>query len=259
MPVSGTVTADDFASGSIAALAGGTTTLIDFATQDRGDTLAHTLEIWHGRADGKCSCDYGFHMAITDWNERTRAELHDMAAARTFYEACQSILSYEYAIYMEQNASSYNLGRLDQYLYPYYKADKAAGILTDDGAQELLDCLWIKVAEMSLFQDEVTAQYAAGYCITVQTSCGGIDQYGNDATNELSYMMIQATMDVKFKEPNLSVTYSMSKNPDSLLHKACEAIGMGLTMPAIYCNDVGIRMMQNKGSTARASSAERSI
>ncbi len=167
--------------------------------------------------------------------------------ARTFYEACQSILSYEYAIYMEQNASSYNLGRLDQYLYPYYKADKAAGILTDDGAQELLDCLWIKVAEMSLFQDEVTAQYAAGYCITVQTSCGGIDQYGNDATNELSYMMIQATMDVKFKEPNLSVTYSMSKNPDSLLHKACEAIGMGLTMPAIYCNDVGIRMMQNKG------------
>lgn len=167
--------------------------------------------------------------------------------ARTFYEACQSIISYEYAIYMEQNASSYNLGRLDQYLYPYYKADKAAGILTDEDAQELLDCLWIKVAEMSLFQDEVTAQYAAGYCITVQTSCGGIDQYGNDATNELSYMMIQATMDVKFKEPNLSVTYSMSKNPDALLQKACKALSMGLTMPAIYCNDIGIRMMQNKG------------
>ena len=167
--------------------------------------------------------------------------------ARTFYEACQSILSYEYAIFMEQNASSYNLGRLDQYLYPYYKADIAAGILDDDGAQELMDCLWIKIAEMSLFQDEVTAQYAAGYCITVQTSCGGLDQYGNDATNELSYKMIQATMDVKFKEPNLSVTYSMAKNPDALLHKACEAISMGLTMPAIYSNDVGIRMMQNKG------------
>lgn len=167
--------------------------------------------------------------------------------ARTFYEACQSILSYEYACYMEQNASSYNLGRLDQYLYPFYKADKAAGILTDEGAQELLDCLWIKIAEMSLFQDEVTAQYAAGYCITVQTSCGGIDEYGNDATNELSYMMIQATEDVKFKEPNLSVTYSISRNPDALLHKAVECIGMGLTMPAVYANDVGIRMMLNKG------------
>ena len=88
--------------------------------------------------------------------------------ARTFYEACQSMLSYEYAVFMEQNASSYNLGRIDQYFYPYYKADKAAGILTDDDAQELLDCLWIKIAEMSLFQDEETAKYAAGYCITVQ-------------------------------------------------------------------------------------------
>lgn len=171
--------------------------------------------------------------------------------ARTFYEACQSIISYEYACFMEQNASSYNLGRLDQYLYPYYKKDKEAGILTDDDAQELLDCLWIKVAEMSLFQDEVTAQYAAGYCITVQTSCGGIDQYGNDASNELSYMMIQATEDVRFKEPNMAMTYSISKNPDSLLRKAIESIGMGLTMPAIYSNDVGIQMLQNKGIPLR--------
>ena len=171
--------------------------------------------------------------------------------ARTFYEACQSMLSYEYAIFMEQNASSYNLGRIDQYFYPYYKADKEAGILTDDQAQELLDCLWIKIAEMSLFQDEVTAQYAAGYCITVQTSCGGVDRYGNDATNELSYMMIQATEDVRFKEPNLGFTYSIAKNPDSLLHKAVESISRGLTMPAIYTNDVGIQMLQNKGIPLR--------
>jgi formate C-acetyltransferase len=171
--------------------------------------------------------------------------------ARTFYEACQSMLSYEYAIFMEQNASSYNLGRIDQYFYPFYKADIEAGRITPDEAQELLDCLWIKIAEMSLFQDEVTAQYAAGYCITVQTSCGGIDEYGNDATNDVSYMMIQATMDVKFKEPNLACTYDMSKNPDSLLHKAVESIGMGLTMPAIYSNDVGVRMLLNKGIPLR--------
>lgn len=171
--------------------------------------------------------------------------------ARNFYEACQSMLSYEYAIFMEQNASSYNLGRIDQYFYPYYKADKEAGILTDEDAQELLDCLWIKIAEMSLFQDEITAQYAAGYCITVQTSCGGVDKYGNDATNELSYMMIQATEDVRFKEPNLGFTYSIAKNPDSLLHKAVESISRGLTMPAIYTNDVGIQMLQNKGIPLR--------
>lgn len=167
--------------------------------------------------------------------------------AASFYEAVQSVLFYEYAIYMEQNASSYNLGRIDQYLYPYYKADIENGVMTKDDAQELLDCLWIKIAELSLFQDEVTAQYAAGYCITVNVTPGGIDQFGNDAVNPLSYQVIQATMDVRFKEPNLSVRYNISKNPDSFLRKAIESIRMGLTMPAIHHDDAGIRMMLNKG------------
>lgn len=81
MPVSGTVTADDFASGTGAAIAGGTTVILDFATQDRGHTLAEALDIWHSRADGRCACDYGFHMAVTDWNSATRRELNAMADA----------------------------------------------------------------------------------------------------------------------------------------------------------------------------------
>ena len=78
MDTGSTVTADSFASGTAAALAGGTTVILDFATQDRGHTLAEALEAWHGRADGHCACDYGFHMAVTDWNEATKAELADM-------------------------------------------------------------------------------------------------------------------------------------------------------------------------------------
>ena len=74
-------TADDFVSGTRAAVSGGTTTILDFATQDRGDTLARALETWHSRADGRCACNYGFHMAITDWNDRTRREMADMTAA----------------------------------------------------------------------------------------------------------------------------------------------------------------------------------
>ncbi len=81
MPVSGTVTADSFPSGTAAAVAGGTTVVIDFATQDRGHTLAEALDVWHTRADGRCACDYGFHMAVTDWNERTKKELPRMAEA----------------------------------------------------------------------------------------------------------------------------------------------------------------------------------
>ena len=81
MPVSGTVTADSFPSGTAAAVAGGTTVILDFATQDRGGTLAQALETWHTRADGRCFCDYGFHMAVTDWNDRTREEMSQMVRA----------------------------------------------------------------------------------------------------------------------------------------------------------------------------------
>lgn len=76
--VAGTVTADDFYTGTKAALLGGTTTIVDFATQYRGESLKQGLCNWHQKADGKSSCDYGFHMSITDWNETTRAELKEM-------------------------------------------------------------------------------------------------------------------------------------------------------------------------------------
>lgn len=76
-----TVTADDFPSGTLAALCGGTTTVIDFATQDRGHSLNRALALWHEKAEGRSSCNYAFHMAITDWNETTRRELRDMVSA----------------------------------------------------------------------------------------------------------------------------------------------------------------------------------
>lgn len=80
LEVAGTVTADDFASGSRAALRGGTTTVIDFACPDKGESLASGLERWREKAAGKTFCDYGFHMTIDDWNEGIRAELPAMFA-----------------------------------------------------------------------------------------------------------------------------------------------------------------------------------
>ena len=74
-------TADSFETGTRAAACGGTTTIVDYATQDKGMTLAAALDAWHGRADGTCTTDYAFHMAISDWNERTREEVADMRAA----------------------------------------------------------------------------------------------------------------------------------------------------------------------------------
>lgn len=81
LDVAGTTTADDFASGSRSALRGGTTTVLDFATPDKGQSLAYGLALWHQKADGKSCCDYGFHMTIDDWNEEIKRELPDMVAA----------------------------------------------------------------------------------------------------------------------------------------------------------------------------------
>ncbi len=81
LSVAGTTTADDFASGSLAALRGGTTTIVDYACPNKGETLAHGLKLWHEKADGKCACDYSFHMTIDDWNEGIAAEIDDMYAA----------------------------------------------------------------------------------------------------------------------------------------------------------------------------------
>ena len=81
LDVAGTTTADNFETGSRAAVRGGTTTVIDFACPNKGETLAHGLELWHQKADGKTFCDYGFHMTIDDWNEGIENELPDMFAA----------------------------------------------------------------------------------------------------------------------------------------------------------------------------------
>ncbi len=75
MQASKCVTADDFDSGTRAALAGGTTVILDFTTQDKGESLMSALSRWHEMADGHSSCDYGFHMSITDWNEQVHHEI----------------------------------------------------------------------------------------------------------------------------------------------------------------------------------------
>lgn len=78
LEVCGTITADDFATGSRAALRGGTTMAVDFAAPDKGETLASGLKRWREKAEGKSACDYGFHMTIDDWNEGISREIGEM-------------------------------------------------------------------------------------------------------------------------------------------------------------------------------------
>jgi choline trimethylamine-lyase len=171
--------------------------------------------------------------------------------AHTFHEALQSLYIYQICIFMEQNAASYNPGRMDQYMYPYYKADLESGILTEEKAQELLDCLWIKFSEPCLFQDAVTAEFAAGYPMFQNVCVGGVTTSGQDAVNPLSYLILQATMDVQLYQPSLSVRYSLAKNPNKFLRKVVELIRLGTGFPAFHNDDIGIRMLMNKGIPLR--------
>lgn len=167
--------------------------------------------------------------------------------AETFWEALQSLYLYQICIFMEQNAASYNPGRMDQYLWPFYRDDLVQGRITEDKAQELLDCLWIKFSEPCLFQDAQTAEFAAGYPMFQNVCVGGVDTNGRDAVNDLSYLILQATMDVQLYQPSLSVRYSMAKNPNSFLKKVAELIRLGTGFPAFHNDDIGIRMLMNKG------------
>lgn len=171
--------------------------------------------------------------------------------ARTFREALQSFYFYQIAIFMEQNAAAYNPGRMDQYLYPFYEADLRAGRLSSDEAQELLDCLWIKFSEPCLFQDEKSAEYASGYPMFQNLCVGGVNARQQDAVNDLSYMILQATMETRLYQPSLSVRYNLAKNPNAFLRKVVELIGMGTGFPAFHNDEAGIRMLMNKGIPLR--------
>jgi formate C-acetyltransferase len=171
--------------------------------------------------------------------------------ARTFQEALQSFYFYQIAIFMEQNAAAYNPGRFDQYLYPFYKKDLEEGRITPDKAQELLDCLWIKFSEQCLFQDAKSAEYASGYPMFQNLCAGGVDARGVDAVNDLSYMILQATMNTQLYQPSLSVRYNMAKNPNAFLRKIVELIKLGTGFPAFHNDEVGIRMLMNKGIPLR--------
>jgi len=199
-------------------------------------------------------------MAQREKNPVRREELHKIALicrhvpanpARTFYEAMQAVYLYHICTFMEQNAASYNPGRMDQYLWPFYKADLDAGRITPEKAQELFDCLWVKFSEPCLFQDALTAEYASGYNMFQNICAGGIDANGQDAVNDLSYMMLQATMDVRLYQPSLSVRYNLAKNPNTFLRKIVELIKAGTGFPAFHNDDAGIRMVQNKGVPLR--------
>lgn len=117
------MTADDFETGTMAAVAGGTTTVLDFATQNKGETLCEALENWHKKADEVSSCDYGFHMAITDWNEETKKEIPIMTK--------EGVTSYK--LYMAYDALRVNDGEIFDVLKAVRQENGIVGMHCENG------------------------------------------------------------------------------------------------------------------------------
>ncbi|MFC2017527.1 glycyl radical protein, partial [Chloroflexota bacterium] len=167
--------------------------------------------------------------------------------ARTFREALQSFWLYHVCLWMERNATTYTPGRIDQYLYPYYKKDIEERQLTREQAQELLECLMVKFSEPHYFLDIGFVAWNPGYVAFQNMCCGGVTESGQDAVNEISYMMLQAMMDVRLVQPHLTVKYNKAKNPDSFLRKAIELAALGTGHPPFYNDEIGIKHMGDWG------------
>lgn len=166
--------------------------------------------------------------------------------AGSFYEACQSFWFVQQLIQVESSGHSISPGRFDQYMYPYYKKDLENGNITREFAQELMDCIWVKLNDLNKCRDAASAEGFAGYSLFQNLIAGGQNKDGEDVTNDLSIMCIQASMHVHLPQPSLSVRV-WNGSPHEFLIKAAELTRTGIGLPAYYNDEVIIPALQNRG------------
>ena len=186
-----------------------------------------------------------------------KAELLQIAAncervpengATSFYEACQSFWFVQQLMQIESSGHSISPGRFDQYMYPYYKKDLGAGKLTRERAQELIDCIWVKLNDLNKCRDAASAKGFAGYSLFQNLIVGGQDSEGRDVTNDLSFMCITASKHVFLPQPSLSIRV-WNGSPHDLLVHAADLTRTGIGLPAYYNDEVIIPALMNRGLT----------
>ena len=173
-----------------------------------------------------------YHDLALEMNKKDVAEICEKLAyhpASTFHEALQSLWFLFVVLHMESNASSFSPGRLDETLYSYYKQDIDSGMLKENEALELIECLWLKFNEIVYLRNAHSAKYFAGFPIGFNICVGGQNQNGNDFSNELSHLFLKAQEDIGLPQPNLSVRLHEHTN-DELLKHAIRVVSKGSGM-----------------------------
>ena len=167
-------------------------------------------------------------------------------APQSFREAVQCLWFLYVCLQMESNASSFSPGRMDQYLYPYYQKDATENGLTQAQALELLESLFLKFNQIVYMRSAGSAKYFAGFPIGFNVAIGGQDEKGRDASNELSYLLLQAQSHLLLPQPNLSARLFAGSDPQFV--RACvRVIGMGSGMPQIFNDEGVIPALMSKG------------
>ena len=195
-------------------------------------------------------------MAQTESNPTRKAELLQIAqncynvpenGAKNFYEACQSFWMTHHILRVEANGHSYSPGPFDRFMTYYYENDPT---ITEDFAQELIDHLFVKFNDANKVRDDISAQAFAGYQMFEQVALGGQDEDGNDLTNPVSYLCLNAMAHVGMPHPSLTTRIS-NKTPDDYLYRVCETIRLGYGMPAVFNDEIIIPAMVNRGIPLR--------
>ncbi|OGR24053.1 MAG: hypothetical protein A2277_11170 [Desulfobacterales bacterium RIFOXYA12_FULL_46_15] len=190
-------------------------------------------------------------------NETRRQELLEIARicsmvplhpATSFREAIQSFWFFHLVLNLESNSYAISPGRFDQYINPYYQKDLDQGIISQEAAQEVINCLWIKFAELTVVKEGETAKASNTYTDFQNLNIGGLKKDGTDGVNDISYMCIEAQKELCLPQPQLSCLIS-TRSPREFLVKSCELTRKGTGMPAVFNADELILALMDKGKS----------
>lgn len=199
--------------------------------------------------------DYAAEKAAQETDPKRKAELLKISEVNarvpahkpeTFWEAVQAVWTVESLLVVEENQTGMSIGRVDQYMYPFFKADLEAGRMSEYEAFDLAGCMLIKMSEMMWITSEEASKFFAGYQPFVNMCVGGVTREGFDATNDLTYLLMDAVRHVKIYQPSLA-TRVHNKSPHEYLKRIVDVIRSGMGFPAVHFDDAHIKMMLAKG------------
>ena len=166
--------------------------------------------------------------------------------AESFREALQSVWFIQLILQIESNGHSLSYGRFDQYMYPYFEKDVAAGKLTEDEAVELLDNLWIKTLTINKVRSQEHTLSSAGSPMYQNVTVGGQTSDKRDAVNRLSFLVLRSVAQTRLPQPNLTVRYHAGLDK-SFFDEAIEVMKLGTGMPAFNNDEIIIPSFMDRG------------